>query len=164
MKIIQLTKNQETLVSNEDYEYLMQWKWYALKVGYNYYAARSKKRVDSCGNQIREMYLMHRVIAERAGLDVTHLIDHEDRNSLNNQRNNLRPATQKQNMENVGLRSNNKSGFSGVFWNKKRSQWQAKITHNKKQIHLGWFKDKEDAVVARIEAEKKYWSHSEACS
>lgn len=41
MKIIKLTKGLETIVSDEDYDYLNQYTWYAAKVKEEYYAAKT---------------------------------------------------------------------------------------------------------------------------
>ena len=69
---------------------------------------------------------LHRIIAERMGLDLLNETDHRDCNPLNNQRFNLRPATHSQNLMNRKIRSDNTSGFKGVSWHK--------ITQNGGQI------------------------------
>lgn len=57
-----------------------------------------------------------------------------------------------------GTRKNSYSGVTGVSWNSKRCQFEAYISaEGKKKLHLGWFDNKEDAVKARKEAEKKYY-------
>ena len=55
-----------------------------------------------------------------------------------------------------GIRSDNVSGHKGVRWNKQSNKWVAYIQVHKEQIHLGSFLDKDDAIKARKEAEKKY--------
>ncbi len=82
---------------------------------------------------------MARVIAERINLDLTSEIDHIDRNGLNNQRNNLRPANRSQSNMNKGLQSNNTTGYKGVCFNKKAQKYTARICINKERIHLGYF-------------------------
>lgn len=164
MKKIELTQGKTALVSDEDYEYLMQWKWHVYKATTGgWYAKRNmnKKEAEKAGKR-RAVY-MHRVIAERMGLDMSKFIDHNDRDSLNNCRSNLRSVTQKQNQENRGLQSKNKSGYAGVWFNKRSKKWVACLGHNKEKIHLGTYSDKEDAVKARKEAEKKYYTHSKVC-
>ncbi len=83
--------------------------------------------------------------------------DHIDRNELNNRKNNLRQATQMQNCQNSSLRSNNKSGITGVYFHKRDSVWISQITVNKQKIILGKFIDKGDAIRARLNAEAKYF-------
>ena len=58
---------------------------------------------------------------------------------------------------NVGLRSNNTSGATGVRWREKSHKWEARIVFQHKQYSLGFFDDFQDAVNARQEAEKKYY-------
>lgn len=84
-------------------------------------------------------------------------IDHIDGNRLNNHINNLREATNSQNCMNRGKQSNNTSGHSGVGWRKNRNRWDAKIKINGKVIGLGFFKEKEDAIKARKDAELIYF-------
>lgn len=55
------------------------------------------------------------------------------------------------------LNKNNKSGIKGVFWDKSRNQWCAKIMFKKKEYNLGRFSDKKQAIKARKQAEKKLY-------
>ena len=83
--------------------------------------------------------------------------DHVDRNPLNNQKNNLRPATSSENSRNSSLSCRNTSGVIGVSWVKDRNKWAAQISINNKNSNLGRFISKEDAIKARLEAELKYY-------
>jgi hypothetical protein len=56
---------------------------------------------------------------------------------------------------NINIQSNNTSGITGVYWNKEK--WNAIIIKNRKRIYLGSFINKDDAIKARLEAEKKYF-------
>ena len=85
-------------------------------------------------------------------------IDHINRNRSDNRISNLRDVSRKQNGQNAGKRSDNKSGHPGVCWNKQRSKWEARIKHNNKQIHLGYYSTIEEALSARKAAEKLYWA------
>tara|TARA_R110000765_G_C18627492_1_gene572477 strand:+ start:64 stop:594 length:531 start_codon:yes stop_codon:yes gene_type:complete len=84
-------------------------------------------------------------------------IDHEDRNGLNNKINNLRLATCPENGRNRKFQRNNTSGVTGVCWLKKRKRWVAQIKINGKPMWVGSYVNKEDAMQARKEAEKKYF-------
>lgn len=83
--------------------------------------------------------------------------DHIDRNELNNRHHNLRQCTYSQNSMNRGLQSNNTSGITGVTWDKRQLKWKAQIKVNRKQINIGFFSNKEDAIRARLEAESRYF-------
>jgi hypothetical protein len=49
-----------------------------------------------------------------------------------------------------------KSGVTGVLWNEKRHRWHAVVKVDRKQIHLGFFVEKDDAIAARQAANVKY--------
>lgn len=84
--------------------------------------------------------------------------DHIDRNELNNRRYNLRPCTISQNNTNKTIQRNNTSGVIGVCWDKRRGKWMAYIHVEKgKSKFLGYFYDKEQAIIARLNAEAKYY-------
>lgn len=95
------------------------------------------------------------------------LVDHRNRVRSDNRWANLRLATPKQSSENITLRSDNTSGVRGVRRPSRASGskgWHARIYHHGKEIHLGIFKRKADAVLARRAAEQTLFTHSEhAC-
>lgn len=84
-------------------------------------------------------------------------IDHQNRNGLDNRKENLRPCNDSTNKMNSKVYSTNKSGHKGVFWSNKHSKWVAFIMVNWKHKTLGYFKDFDDAVRCREEAEYKYF-------
>lgn len=83
--------------------------------------------------------------------------DHIDRNELNNRKYNLRKCTKKDNNRNRSLPSNNTSGAMGVNWERRRNKWRSRIVVDEKEIYLGTFQNKEDAIKARLKAEAKYY-------
>ena len=84
--------------------------------------------------------------------------DHHNRNKLDNRRSNLIQCTRQENQRNRTIRSDNTSGFTGVSFNKNKKKWFAQITADyNKHINLGYFINKEDAVRARLKAEKEYF-------
>ena len=85
------------------------------------------------------------------------IVDHIDRNPLNNQMSNLRICTNLENAHNRSMPITNKSGYLGVRWVKNSNKWIAQIRYNNKSIHLGYFTDVNDAIKARKEAELKYF-------
>lgn len=82
-------------------------------------------------------------------------VDHIDRNPLNNNRNNLRWASQTLQSLNQKIRCDNKSGAKGVDYHE-RYGWRARIQVHKRSIHLGWFTEKCEAIAARKNAEELY--------
>ncbi len=85
------------------------------------------------------------------------VVDHIDRNPLNNRRSNLRYITHSKNIFNRNLLKNNKSGYPGISWSKLHNKWTCKIEFQKKVMHLGLFEDKEEAIKVRQAAEIKHF-------
>jgi hypothetical protein len=56
----------------------------------------------------------------------------------------------------IPLHSNNTSGYKGVCWDKRRELWRVQIEFKGKRYYLGRYKNKEDAIKARQEADIKY--------
>lgn len=101
-------------------------------------------------NGIRKTIQIHRwIINCPEGLTV----DHINHNPLDNRRCNLRICTQFENNKN---KKSNTSGHVGVYFYKQAKKWRAYITYKRKMISLGLFENIEDAIKARLEAEKKY--------
>jgi hypothetical protein len=84
-------------------------------------------------------------------------IDHKDGDGLNNRIENLREATQSQNVHNSQKRTSNTSGFKGVIWLKNRCKWRAQITVSGKNKNLGQFTDINDAAFAYEQATVKFF-------
>jgi hypothetical protein len=138
MSIIQLSRGQVTIVDIDDYAYLCQWNWcyssggYAVKSRSKY----GKEPASSDGSTIK----MHNVI-----MPDDKIVDHINRNGLDNRRSNLRYVTHSQNMWNRSKHVNNTSGFVGVTLRKVTEKWEASIQAHGKRKHLGEFNTPEEA-------------------
>jgi hypothetical protein len=103
-------------------------------------------------------YFAHKIIMYfEHGIDTEDEIDHINGNKSDNRLCNLRFATKSQNSMNTSNRKNNKSGVKGVHFNTHHKIWDCRIMVNKKVIHLGYYKNFNDAVQARKSAENKYF-------
>lgn len=91
--------------------------------------------------------------------DDSFVADHIDRNPFNNTRKNLRIASYQNNSRNLSLSKNNKSGIIGVSWSSEKEKWRAHIMIDRKQKFLGYYSEKDDAIVARLIAEKEYFKN-----
>ncbi len=81
------------------------------------------------------------------------VVDHINRDRLDNTRGNIRIVTKSQNSKNISIKSNNKSGVPGVYWHNRDKIWYAKITVDRIGINLGTFENFEEACEARKNAE-----------
>lgn len=151
MKFLLLTQGKATLVDDDMYEYLNQWKWRYHSGGY---ASRSEHVSGSKKNRIMRHIYLHRFIMNTPEQMET---DHINGNRLDNRKSNLRICTNKQNGHNMSITKRNSSGYKGVFWDKKRNKWYAYISLGEKDKYLGLFVVKEDAARAWNEAAKKYY-------
>lgn len=146
---IQLSKGMVALVDDEDFEWLNQFKWYAVK-GHNCYYA---KRNDYSGDR-QTTVKMHRAIL---GLtDPKVIVDHKDHNGLNNRRNNIRECTRSQNMSNKTSHKNSNSKYLGVSFHKGIQKFTARIQSNKKLINIGVYNTELDAAIAYNQSALKH--------
>jgi hypothetical protein len=105
---------------------------------------------------------LHRILSGATIIDKNNIIfnsplnvDHINRDSLDNRAFNLRLCTVSQNAMNRKKHLTNISGAKGVGWKKQIGKWRARIEHNGKQYHLGYYDSFDDAVKARVEAAEK---------
>lgn len=138
---IPLTQGKVALIDDEDLPLVAGRKWYALKVDKTFYAASWTRLSEGP----KKLLLMHRVILGASG---GKLIDHRDRNGLNNLRANLRPCTAGQNNVNRPPRGK-KSKYKGITA-LVSGRWQASISER----YLGTFTLEEDAARAYDAAAK----------
>ena len=83
-------------------------------------------------------------------------IDHINGQREDNRIENLREASQCENMQNLRkARSDSKSGFLGVHWVAQKSKWQAKLKLAGKSHHIGFFNAPALAHEAYLKAKRK---------
>ena len=77
---------------------------------------------------------------------------------LDNRRCNIRLGTHQQAIIRARLRSNNRSGATGVHYDKRKRKWRAEITRDRVAYSAGYYATFNEAVEAREKLEEKYWS------
>ena len=142
---IKLTQNKIAMVDGEDFETLNKYKWYAKKFKNTFYAARNIR----LENGKQKTILMHSIIMQTP---VGMMVDHRNGDGLNNQRNNIRIVTRRQNAQN--RHDNSSSKYPGVNWNNEKNKWQSSITINNKCKFLKRCDNELDAYVAYLKALK----------
>lgn len=133
----------EMIFDKEDLEIVSARPWFIDETGYP--SARDKET----GERTR----LHRMLL-KGEIPEGKVVDHINRNKLDNRRSNLRVCTQQTNVRNASRSRTNKSGVTGVFYDTKTGRWRAQISRKGQSRHIGSFDDFEDAVRARKEAEK----------
>lgn len=117
------------LVDECDYSKVSEIFWRLTKKGYAYN---------------RSVGYMHRFLM---GVDGDCLIDHKDRNRLNNRLDNLRKCNHKENTYNskaiIGT-----SSYKGVSWDRIENKWRAQINIDGKKKSIGRFDKEIDAAKA----------------
>lgn len=107
----------------------------------------------------RTKFLSHRVIWLLIFGYWPNEIDHIDHDPSNNRLTNLREVTRKEQQRNHKKRVDNTSGATGVSYHKQSSRWRAYLHEDGKMVSLGLYSNKEDAALARKNAEIKYNFH-----
>ena len=160
MKVVVLNDGQVSQVDDEDFKWLGAYgTWSYYKRGrYAYTRVRiSPGNGPGCVKHIA----MHRVIAIHHGLvpdDSNVIVDHIDRDRLNNQKENLRMADQTQNSANRSKQSVSASSiYKGVSFDKNRQLFRAYCRVAGKMIHLGYHKDEKIAARKYNEAAKEHF-------
>ena len=129
------------IVDIEDFEKLNQFRWYMDK---NNYVHRSQHISGSGKNRKKKTISLHRYLINPPKGKI---IDHADRNPLNNLKSNLRICTRSQNEANSPGRGGT-SEYKGVSWDREKLKWLAGIKHQYERIYIGVFKNEIDAAKA----------------
>lgn len=79
---------------------------------------------------------LHRLVMNLSRND-GYIVDHIDRNPLNNKKSNLRLCTNMQNSRNRSLNNNSTSYYKGVCFDKDTESWKSQISINKKKVYIG---------------------------
>jgi len=86
-------------------------------------------------------------------------IDHTNGVKTDNRASNLRSVSHTENMRNQKKHSSNKSGHTGVCWDKRSSKWKAFINISGKCKHYGLHLKLDAAIAARKLAEQEFSFH-----
>lgn len=107
----------------------------------------------------RQKYRAHRLAFLYMEGRFPKLVDHINHIRDDNRWCNLREIKQVENNRNCSIRKDNKSGVIGVHWVTRDKRWVASIRIHRKDIRLGNYKDKFEAICARKSAERKHGFH-----
>lgn len=111
----------------------------------NHFHAKQNRKIISLQNYLLNMY------------EEGFVVDHINRNPLDNRKCNLRKCTIYENNLNKKLKSNNTTGFTGVIVDKRNGRFVPYITYNKKRMTFGSYKTADEAATKRNEMEILYF-------
>ncbi len=131
----------EFIVDDEDVSRVISYKWQLSSQGYI--------------QNRNENLSLHRFIMDLD--DATLVIDHKDRNRMNNRKTNLRVTLETHNNKNRSLGVNNKTGYIGVVYIAKQGKYRPQIDVDGERKYLGTYSSLEDALYNRLLAEKEYY-------
>lgn len=130
----------------DDYDVVSQYVWRLHHSGYVVTSLPEE-------NGHRKILTLHNLVFGKH----CYKVDHINRNKQDNRKNNLRLVSNSLNGFNINKQINNTSGKTGVSYLKKNNCYTAYIGYQNETIYLGSFKDYNDAVRARKQAEMKYY-------
>lgn len=136
-----------------------EWRWRCRKSG----RAALGQLAGSPGSQGRwdiridgKLYQAHRLaFLYMTGRWPFDQVDHRNGKRNDNRWSNLREATNGQNAMNQRRRADNTSGHKGIY-SFPGGRWRAKIVVDGRQVYLGLFHRKEDAIAAYRAAAERY--------
>lgn len=130
--------NKEFWFDIEDFDKIKNYCWYESSDGYIITYKQNK------------ILYLHRLIMNPSEDE---LIDHIRHNLYDNRKKSLRICSSSNNHMNSHMQKNNTSGFTGVCYHKNNDVWISRIFDKV----IGYYKNKEDAIEARKQAEEKYF-------
>lgn len=140
MKTISLSKGMKAIVDDEDYERVIALGNWHICAGY-------ASRYTPGSIKTRKRFYMHHLILELEPNLLT-VIDHINRNRLDNRKSNLRLASRSLNGANSKAHGHNKTGYRGVTFyphhTNPAKQWRAVFAGK----HIGYFASPEEASKA----------------
>lgn len=148
---IKLTNCEEYFqIDDEDYEKIKQWKW---RKHHDGYAIRTLNFKIKDGTYKQKTVQLHMQLMGRIKGFV---MDHINRDKLDNRKSNLRFATHSQNRVNFVGKKTSKSGYRGVSKENKAGTFRACICVNYTRIEVNGFKTAEEAAEGYNELARKY--------
>lgn len=131
----------EVLADAKDLALLEPYSWCISKTGY---------AVAHISGKVIKMH--HLIMHPESGM----VVDHINRNKLDNRRCNLRICTHAENLRNIGAKKTSESGMVGIG-KTASGRYRVRINPNGKEICIGIYDTVDEAIEARNHAEDMYY-------
>lgn len=133
------------LVDPEDFVAINEWRWCVIVDGDRRYAYRNGTDADGSRCSI---YMAREIMGLERDLDF--VVDHINRNTLDNRKANLRVISRLRNAQNVPSKGGT-SRFRGVYWHSRSQRWVAQCHWQRRNYWLGFHDTEEEAAAAASE-------------
>lgn len=146
-RIVALTQGKVAMITTVRYEWAMQWMWHAwwCKENETFYARRATSGGERRAGKPDLVGMHCEIMPAPKGL----VVDHKNRNGLDNRDENLRVATYTENQMNRVHKVKNDSGFKGVRKGKSGKTWFYELSSYGHTYREYGFPTPEDAAIAR---------------
>jgi hypothetical protein len=151
MMLLELSDGHKAIVDMNVFDYLSQFKWTTKKQRNAVYAVRNQSMREASHGKRKTIY-MHREVLEHLGVEIPHghVVDHINKDGLDNRVANLRVIDKSQNAYNARKRTT-KSGYIGVHYDARSGLYLAKLGTKT----LGRYPDAKTAAIYRDRAALK---------
>ena len=136
-------------ISKSDYDRVKRFSWNTT------ISSHGKKYVIGYRKKGKHFIHLHRYILQEK--DETVIIDHKNSNGLDNRQANLRKATSQENSFNRVTSSRSSTGIKGVFYDKERNKYVARIQVDGVYKNLGRFETADQAAIAYEDAARQHY-------
>jgi hypothetical protein len=138
---IPLGRGNYALVDVSDFEALSVYRWGYITTRGRKYATRYER-----GSKRTKVFMHREILGLTRGDKIQG--DHINGDTLDNRRENLRPASHGQNQHNRKLQTNNTTGYKGVWFVKAIGRYRAEVKYKNKKFNAGTFDDPKQAALA----------------
>lgn len=155
MKQIELTGKGDikyALVDDKWFDFLSQWKWQAYFHRYTWYALRCTGSASK--GTYRRIYMHREVLGV---IPDGKMVDHINKNGLDNQVENLRICTNSENRRNSKLQTNNTTGYKGIILDKRTGTYRVRLNVNGRRHSFGYYSDAKIAAKKYDELARRFY-------
>jgi hypothetical protein len=149
-------ENKSFKIDKNDYPLIMDYKWFLNNQGYPYTFGKGSVNFGKRGKTL------HKFLFRKQHIEKGYVIDHINRDKLDNRRNNLRIITQKENSYNRTKNSNSTNTYKGVKIDKKTlGTYKAIVTKDNVKYEIKDIPDEESAAkIYDIMAEELFGEYA----